>query len=80
MVCIGAPEYSSKLALNGATEIHLLEKREDALQLVTEMSAGDVILVKASRAEKFEELALSISAEISRLIKPSSEIDEEEER
>ena len=50
------------------------------MQLVAEMSAGDVILVKASRAEKFEELALSISAEISRLIKPSSEIDEEVER
>jgi UDP-N-acetylmuramoyl-tripeptide--D-alanyl-D-alanine ligase len=57
-----------------------LDKKEDALKLVREMSAGDVALVKASRAEKFEELALSISAEITRIIKPTLKIDEEEER
>jgi len=79
LVCIGAPEYSSKLDVNGATEIHLFEKKEDALQLVREMSAGDVALVKASRAEKFDELASSISTEISRLIKPTLELDKEEE-
>jgi UDP-N-acetylmuramoyl-tripeptide--D-alanyl-D-alanine ligase len=80
LVCIGAPEYSAKLVANGATEVHLFEKKEDALQLVRVMSAGDVVLVKASRAEKFEELALALSSEISRLIRPSLENDEEGER
>lgn len=80
LVCIGAPEYSTKLVANGATEVHLFEKKEDALQLVRDMSAGDVVLVKASRAEKFEELALALSSEISRLITPSLEKNEEGER
>jgi hypothetical protein len=43
------------------------------------MSAGDVLLVKASRAEKFEELAQAISIKISALI-ASPEIGEEGER
>ena len=44
------------------------------------MSAGDVVLVKASRAEKFEELARAISAKISEVISEGSEISEEGER
>jgi putative ribosome biogenesis GTPase RsgA len=38
------------------------------LQLVKEMVQGDVVLVKASRAEKFEELAHAIEARITALI------------
>ena len=80
LVCIGAPEYSSQISANTATEIHLFEEKVDALQLVHEMSAGDVVLVKASRAEKFEELARAISAKISEVISEGSEISEEGER
>jgi UDP-N-acetylmuramoyl-tripeptide--D-alanyl-D-alanine ligase len=79
LVCIGAPEYSSQISANTATEIHLFEEKVDALQLVHEMSAGDVVLVKASRAEKFEELARAISARISEVISEGSEISEEGE-
>ena len=79
LVCIGAPEYSAKIPGSAATEIHLFEEKVDALQLVQEMSAGDVLLVKASRAEKFEELAQAISIKISALI-ASPEIGEEGER
>ena len=79
LVCIGAPEYSSKISAKTATEIHLFEEKADAVQLVRQMSAGDVVLVKASRAEKFEELAQAISTDITELI-AGSEISEEGER
>ena len=80
LVCIGAPEYSSQISANTATEIHLFKEKADAVQLVHEMSAGDVVLVKASRAEKFEELAQEISAKISVFISAGSEASEEGER
>jgi UDP-N-acetylmuramoyl-tripeptide--D-alanyl-D-alanine ligase len=80
LVCIGAPEYSSQISANTATEVHLFEEKADAVQLVHEMSAGDVVLVKASRAEKFEELARAISEKISEVISADSEISEEGER
>ena len=44
------------------------------------MSAGDVVLVKASRAEKFEELAKAISAKILEVIPVGLENSEEGER
>jgi hypothetical protein len=44
------------------------------------MSAGDVVLVKASRAEKFEELAQAISAKIEAVISAVSEDNKEGER
>ena len=80
LVCIGAPEYSAQMPGNTATDIHLFEEKAEAVQLVHEMSAGDVVLVKASRAEKFEELAQAISTKIPSLIPAGSETSEEGER
>jgi UDP-N-acetylmuramoyl-tripeptide--D-alanyl-D-alanine ligase len=80
LVCIGAPEYSSQISASTATEIHLFKEKVDAVQLVHEMSAGDVVLVKASRAEKFEELAQAISAKIEAVISAVSEDNKEGER
>jgi UDP-N-acetylmuramoyl-tripeptide--D-alanyl-D-alanine ligase len=68
LVCIASAEYASKLAANSATAIHLFEKKEDALQLVEEMKSGDVVIVKASRAEHFEDLAHGIEEKIRALI------------
>jgi UDP-N-acetylmuramoyl-tripeptide--D-alanyl-D-alanine ligase len=53
--------------------IHLCANKEAALQLTQEMRAGDVVLVKASRAEKFEEIAQGIQAQIALLIADSKE-------
>jgi UDP-N-acetylmuramoyl-tripeptide--D-alanyl-D-alanine ligase len=39
---------------------HYFETVNEVLPLLNELEAGDVILVKASRAEHFEELADSI--------------------
>jgi UDP-N-acetylmuramoyl-tripeptide--D-alanyl-D-alanine ligase len=73
LVCIGAPEYSANLAKSNAMAIHLCANKEAALQLTQEMRAGDVVLVKASRAEKFEEIAQGIQAQIALLIADSKE-------
>jgi len=73
LVCIGAPEYSANLAKSNAMAIHLCANKEAALQLTQEMRAGDVVLVKASRAEKFEEIAQGIQAQIALLIAENKE-------
>lgn len=80
LVCIGASEYSSKLTANSASEIHLFETKEEALQLVQQMSGGDVVLIKASRAEKFEELAQAMVAKIIVSLAADAEHVEEGER
>lgn len=66
LVCICAPEYAG--ALTSATSevsacaVHFFESKVLAAELVEQMAEGDVVLVKASRAEKFEELAEFITA------------------
>jgi UDP-N-acetylmuramoyl-tripeptide--D-alanyl-D-alanine ligase len=80
LVCIGAPEYSADLTATSATEIHLFQEKEEALQLVNQISAGDVVLIKASRAEEFEELAQAIAAKIIVSVAADIEIVEEGER
>ena len=61
LVCVGAPEYASELAETDALSIHICEDKAKALVLAENMNQGDVALVKASRSEKLEELAQSIS-------------------
>jgi UDP-N-acetylmuramoyl-tripeptide--D-alanyl-D-alanine ligase len=68
LVCIASPEYASRLSATSATTVHIYETKEAAMQLTVEMSAGDVVLVKASRAEKFEDLADGINRLISEKI------------
>jgi UDP-N-acetylmuramoyl-tripeptide--D-alanyl-D-alanine ligase len=40
--------------------VHLCSEQSEAMKLIPQISAGDVILVKASRSEHLEELADSI--------------------
>jgi len=80
LVCIGAPEYAANMALSDSTTVHICASKEDALKLVREMNSGDVVLVKASRAEKFEDLAQGIEEQIALLIADSDEVSSEEER
>lgn len=60
LVCIGSPEYAADLPKDGATEVHFCNSKEDALEISNYFSPGDVVLVKASRAEKLEELVNSL--------------------
>ena len=61
LVCVGSPEYAAQITGSSAMTVHLLDSKELATELVSQMSQGDVVLVKASRAEKFEEVAESIT-------------------
>ena len=54
LVAVGAPEYGST---EGQMMVHHCADKEEALKLAEYFSAGDVVLVKASRSEGFETLA-----------------------
>jgi UDP-N-acetylmuramoyl-tripeptide--D-alanyl-D-alanine ligase len=65
LVCIASPEYAT--SLNGALantsvgmSVHFCADISQAEQVATGISAGDVILVKASRSEHLEDLADAI--------------------
>jgi UDP-N-acetylmuramoyl-tripeptide--D-alanyl-D-alanine ligase len=54
LVAIGAPEYGDQ---KGQMLVHHYASIEDCLSMTDYFSAGDVVLVKASRSEGFEVLA-----------------------
>ncbi len=56
LVCIGAPDYAHDLPKDSEMDVHFCKTKEDALEISNYFSPGDVVLVKASRAEKLEEL------------------------
>ena len=68
LVCVAAPEYADEIGINCAMDVHLLEGKSEALALVTQMRPGDVILVKASRAETFEEIAQGITDQLETML------------
>lgn len=57
LVCICADEYAPHLLADSQMTVHHYQKKAEAAELVDQMNQGDVLLVKASRAEKLEELA-----------------------
>ena len=73
LVCIAAPEYGAKIAADSATTVHLCADKAEALVVAAHINPGDVALVKASRSEKLEELADSISAHWMARVKESEE-------
>ena len=67
IVAIGNQNYLQ--GLNGLSTVkHYFEKVEEAKDLITAFEPGDVVLVKASRAEHFEELASAVVSKISDLM------------
>lgn len=63
LVCVATPEYGVNVATGSATTVHLCSDQAEALKVAAHINPGDVLLVKASRSEKLEELAESISAQ-----------------
>jgi len=60
LVAIASPEYGGALSDSGSTSLHLCGDQGQALGLLAYMNRGDVVLIKASRSEKFEELARKV--------------------
>ena len=54
LIAIGAPEYG---ASQGQMSVHHYSSIDECLSMTDHFSAGDVVLVKASRSEHFEVLA-----------------------
>ena len=59
LVCVDAPEYQPAEHSDGQTNLHLCD-RSGARSIAEQIEPGDVILVKASRSERFELLAEEI--------------------
>jgi UDP-N-acetylmuramoyl-tripeptide--D-alanyl-D-alanine ligase len=60
LVTISMPAYAADLSGDSDTKVHEFSNKSDALLILNEIQAGDVLLVKASRAEHFEEIAQEI--------------------
>lgn len=74
LVCVRAPEYGRKIAAGAQTTLHLCADKTEALEVASQINPGDVVLVKASRSEKLEEVAESISAMWLEKMKESEEL------
>jgi UDP-N-acetylmuramoyl-tripeptide--D-alanyl-D-alanine ligase len=59
LVAIGAPEYGNH---NGQMLVHHFASIDECLSMTDYFSAGDVVLVKASRSEGFEVLAQKLES------------------
>ncbi len=62
LVCIAADEYASALTAQDAISVHHYLNKLDAAEIAKNFNSGDVVLVKASRSEKLEELAEAVKA------------------
>lgn len=60
IVCIAADGYATDISAKSQSTVHIFKDKDSALALTEQMSQGDVLLVKASRAERFELLADSL--------------------
>ena len=72
LVAVGTKDYQIESEL-GSTEILLVENIERAREIATGSEAGDVILVKGSRAEGLEKLAELLIGDINDLSNEKSE-------
>jgi len=59
LVAVGAPEYGSSI---GQMHVHHYASIDECLSLAEYFSSGDVVLVKASRSERFEVLAQKLES------------------
>jgi UDP-N-acetylmuramoyl-tripeptide--D-alanyl-D-alanine ligase len=72
LVAVGTKDYQIESEL-GSTEILVVENIESAREIATGSEAGDVILVKGSRAEGLEKLAELLIGDINELPTEKSE-------
>jgi len=57
LVAVGCDEYLTAVRGHSEMVVHSCSNFDQVLELSANIAAGDVVLVKASRAEKLDELA-----------------------
>ncbi len=61
LLTVSAPSYGQGVPSNSETKVHEFLDKNSVVLLLNEMQSGDVLLVKASRAEHFEEIAQEVA-------------------
>jgi UDP-N-acetylmuramoyl-tripeptide--D-alanyl-D-alanine ligase len=62
LVAVGMPAYGYEIEIASETKFHAVANHSAAIALLAQVEPGDVVLIKASRAEHFEEIASEITA------------------
>jgi UDP-N-acetylmuramoyl-tripeptide--D-alanyl-D-alanine ligase len=62
LLTVSMPSYGQGVPRNSETKVHELIDKNSVVSLLNQLQSGDVLLVKASRAEHFEEIAEEVAA------------------
>ena len=62
LLTVSMPVYGQGVPSKSETKVHEFSNKSSVVSLLNEIQAGDVLLVKASRAEHFEEIAQEVAA------------------
>jgi UDP-N-acetylmuramoyl-tripeptide--D-alanyl-D-alanine ligase len=62
LLTVSMPAYGKGVPSDSDTKVHELNDKNSVVTLLNQMQSGDVLLVKASRAEHFEEIAQEVAA------------------
>ena len=62
LLTVSMPAYGQGVSSDSETTVHEFNDKSAVVSLLTQMQSGDVLMVKASRAEHFEEIAQEVAA------------------
>ncbi len=62
LLTVSMPAYGQGVSRESETTVHEFKEKSSVVSLLNQMQSGDVLMVKASRAEHFEEIAQEVAA------------------
>jgi UDP-N-acetylmuramoyl-tripeptide--D-alanyl-D-alanine ligase len=62
LLTVSMPAYGQGVSSDSETTVHEFNDKNAVVSLLNQMQSGDVLMVKASRAEHFEEIAQEVAA------------------
>ena len=62
LLTVSMPAYGQGVSSDSETTVHDFSDKSSVVSLLNQMQSGDVLMVKASRAEHFEEIAQEVAA------------------
>lgn len=62
LLTVSMPAYGQGVSRDSETTVHEFKEKSSVVSLLNQMQSGDVLMVKASRAEHFEEIAQEVAA------------------